>query len=966
MKNNKNFNPLAWSMLALSVSSLAFSAAYASQYSNSYPEDESGSRIVRVEYTGLSKSMGFFDETNPPARPAYAGEADTRLQRRKQILQPVEVRPGGKTYRDGSIFGGTCCEATKEQDNSMVPGLGCGSHGKSCDRVVPVKPAPCVPAKACPKSRKPVDVETPDSIRYNFVQNYVTRPRRDVYTSIHQRCNKYAPIQLEWVDFRLNEEDINGTLAQKLGNYRFRIFGCRRFTKEAFLNQGRLMEKNIRLISVFDNEMKDCFKITKIPNDLCTEVTPSPLPEYLITAEITNYFMNICDKYNWDENIREERRIGSSEITVRWIITDINHTKIYWSGETDGYGELNRGEPNGEILLVEKAFADAVNNLRNHPGFLRQVSRRFSPSERENQRIQLIDYERANNPVKCQYTRHEAEANQVSKYVYTPEKTTVTTTTTTTIERTPAQPAPVEQPRSPVIIREPQATVTERIPAPKVVAKMPDGAVVTKHTDGTVTTTVTTTTTPPAPVPQTSETSTIKTTVTTTTDISGTNSTGTEEIILDSLPVEIPAPIPAPLPPVPEPEPVASAQPADILLSKEPAPEPFDPSLNPQSPEKRYGNIEETAEVKVDLTTTDLENPAGILPGAECPIAQPKPCNNMTLFGPDCDCDNKIYRGCEDNKLDWKCEDNRLFGCDKCGGLFSSCGVEEEPVKACKLPLDVVEDGGVRALGTSSAGDTAGTVSKETWISVPVENKGAIEAQNTLCIIDRPPYQAPLSPEDIYKIRASVISITNHNGKEGAGLIVSEQFVLTSADLISKEYNSYDLRTINGGRFTGQAVRINPDKNTALIFMDKPTTYTPLSLNLSLPPISGETYLTLGILDFDTGEGYLEDSGKVSGYRYSESRGTEILVDTYVQNITLGGALINKFGTIAGFAHSGSNGSENTDLFLPITTALKSVGLEICGKQLTDIPIRNTEISEAILFNNGSKEPLPMDKAERK
>ena len=106
-----------------------------------------------------------------------------------------------------------------------------------------------------------------------------------------------------------------------------------------------------------------------------------------------------------------------------------------------------------------------------------------------------------------------------------------------------------------------------------------------------------------------------------------------------------------------------------------------------------------------------------------------------------------------------------------------------------------------------------------------------------LCIVERAPYTIPLSAEDVYKVRTSIISITNANGKEGAGLIVSDQFVLTSADLITKDNNSYNLRTINGGQFTGYAVRINPDKNTALLYLDRKTEYTPLSLNLSLPPI---------------------------------------------------------------------------------------------------------------------------------
>ena len=940
MKINRYFKPLTCAALSLAVSSIAFSAAFASQYSNSYRENtDFGTRDVQVQYTGLSKSMGFFDEVQPQGLP-LEGQTETRLQVRQRKLQPIDYTKSrtGKTYRDGSIFGGTCCEATSDQDNSMIPGQGCDPATNKCDRVVEVKPEPCLKTNSCPARRRveTAVVETPDSIRYDFVRNYIKRPRRDVFASIHQKCGKYAPIQLEWVDFRLREDDINGTMAQKLGNYRFRIFGCRRFSKEAVLNQGRLMERNFRLIEVFDNELKDCFNIVKIPNDLCTEVTPSPLPEYLITAEITNYFMNICDKYNWDDSQREDKRIGSSEITVRWTITDINKTKVYWSGDTDGYGELNRGETNGEVLLIEKAFADAVNNLRNNPYFLRQVSRRFSPAEKESQRIQLIDTEKANNPVKCQYTQHDTEANQVSKYIYTPEnrmpvETTVTTTTTTTIEQAPVPPAPQPAPE----VRQPTPTVISRAPADPVVE---DDTTIELSQPLPVPPAPEPSPAPlppaPAPIPPLPAPSITTTTTTTTTTVSQPVAPEplAEEIVIDNINVEeAPAPQPAP---------------ADILLTKESAPEPFDPSMSPKSGEEKFGKVEEAA-----VTTSEAPAPVGV--GLPIPVPE-KPCNNMTLFGPDCDCDNKHYRGCEDNKLYNGCEDNRLTDVCEDNKLFGGCDKGEN---ICPIPADAEEKGGVNATGT---------ISKESWINVPTDDKGAIEAQNTLCIVDRAPYSVPMSADDIYKIRTSIVSITNQNGKQGAGLLVDERFVLTSADMITKDHNLYNMRTINGGAFTGKAVRINMEKNTALLYLDKAIEYTPLSLNLELPPINSDTYLTLGILDFDTGEGYLEDSGKVNGYRYSEERGTEIIVDTYVQDITLGGALIDKRGTITGFAHAGKNGTEKTDLYLPIATALKSVGLEICGKRITDIPVRNTEISNAILFNSGSKEPLPMSQTERK
>ena len=73
------------------------------------------------------------------------------------------------------------------------------------------------------------------------------------------------------------------------------------------------MENNLKLISIFDNELKDCFNIVKIPDDICTEETPSPLPEYLITADITNFFMNICDKYNWNEGRAEALQGGQHD-----------------------------------------------------------------------------------------------------------------------------------------------------------------------------------------------------------------------------------------------------------------------------------------------------------------------------------------------------------------------------------------------------------------------------------------------------------------------------------------------------------------------------------------------------------------------------------------------------------------------------------------------------------------------------
>lgn len=53
--------------------------------------------------------------------------------------------------------------------------------------------------------------------------------------------------------------------------------------------------------------------------------------------------------------------------------------------------------------------------------------------------------------------------------------------------------------------------------------------------------------------------------------------------------------------------------------------------------------------------------------------------------------------------------------------------------------------------------------------------------------------------------------------------------------------------------------------------------------------------MALGLLeDSEGGEGYLDNNGKVSGYRYSDEKGAEIIVDTFVQTVTVSGALIDE------------------------------------------------------------------------
>ena len=737
----------------------------------------------------------------------------------KSFFKPETAASSSK---DGSIFpGGECTSCNpKDKDGSIFPGGSCvNCPTTKCVNCEPKKPA---------------------------VRSYEVAYDDEIYKSVYRDCKNFAPITLEYVDFRIKKGRQYTPYSTKLGQYRFRIFGCRRFEKDAILNQGRIMQKDMKFIPIFNEMVGNCYPIRKMPSGLCLETSPSPLPEYILTAEITDYYMNLCDEYDWDKSAAEDKRTGSSEMTVTWRLMDITKTNVYWNGTSTGYGEVSDGEYNAEIRLVEDAFADAVSNLRNLPGFEKQLATRVHPDELAAERQALIEAERISDPVRCKFEPEikKAEASEFSSLQEMTEQNVLPADENYSIcAMTPGQLDEKGQPL-PMCQMVPVTQEVLEIPADDTlqIAEVPGDVVLLETVDV------------------------VEAPVTEIVEDSGVISNGGITKMLPEIGTET------------------------LVMPPE------------------TGTIEEEAGVIIDGS-----------------------------------------------------------GINETGGALSAS--EFEPEKP-----QIEESSGIIDSGSGSK-DTVAVVD-DSWIDIDSERREAAEqaffaSGNSLCIIDRNPYDK-LTPENLYKVRASIVSVTNGNGKRGAGLIVSEQFVLTSADLIVKDNNRYNLETINGGKLKATAFRINPSKNTALLVLDEKTKYTPLSLNLDLPDVGQNGFLALGLLDidgsFENGEGYLDNAGTVSGYRYSDEKGAQIIIDTFVQTVTIGGALIDEHGTINGFAADGKKTDDSPDLFIPTETALRSLGLSICGKPFTDkSPWQKYKpLTEAILKNSGPKDPAVMDVNERK
>lgn len=689
----------------------------------------------------------------------------------------------------------------------------------------------CEPAKKKPVRRISY-LQDKQKIRYQTL--IIDDAHYDAYTLLHQSRDSYAPIKLENVDFRIKKSRKYDDFDTKLGNYRFRIFGCRRESKNAFLNQGRTLQKDMHFFDVFYETMNDFYPVVVEQNSVYYPDSDKRQAEYVITAEITDYFMNICDEFDWEEAKNKKLRSGSSEMTVTWRVMNLKKDHVYCRGTTTGYGQIMEGEPNGETLLAERAFEDALVKIPEISCLNDTLSRRVYQSEIDSQLVQISEDEYC---ASCFNTQYAAEIKGIEALQGCERGTHNQNKTFTPISHEECRRVPVEYEGG---IRYKYLTV--------------DG----EECD-----------------PDTFET------------------TGSTRSRHSFTPGEECRRVPV--------ESEGGVRYQYLTIDGE--------ECDPDMIESEGGVAGSHFEVSEDCQTIEI-------PEEECILETP-----------------------EEIKLT--------------DDYFVDIPLEIDTLKEAQ----VTEDGGSTGFGSNIEINTVG---ESAFASI----------DNQFCIQNNPPFEN-LKPENLYKLRASIVSVENASGKKGAGLIIADNLVLTSADLIQKDNNTYDLRTINGKSFKASAFRVNPTKNVAVLLLGKPTAYQPLPMSLTLPEVNQDILLTLGLLNFDEdGENYIDNEGRVIGYRWSEDRGAEIIVDTFVQTVTLGGALIDQKGNIIGIAHETKKTDTSPDLFIPIETALKSLGLEICGQAPIvekPKPVRvYTPIADAIDNSKADTSPKPVEALKRK
>lgn len=661
----------------------------------------------------------------------------------------------------------------------------------------------------CEKSKKkPVRrisyVQDKQKVRYQSL--IINEDQYAAYNMLHKGRSYYAPVKLENVDFRIKKGRKYDDLNTKLGDYKFRLFGCRRESKNAYLNEGRTIQKDMHFFDVFYETLNDFYPVVvDRSNVYYPDSDKLPYPEYVITAEITDYFMNICDEFDWEASKNKRLRSGTSEMTVVWRVMNLRKDTVYCRGTTTGYGQVMEGEPNGENLLIERSFEDALVKLPEISCVNTTLAQRIRPQDIEMQ-LRSISYDQ-----KCD----ACFARQ-----YAPELRGVEMMQNCDMQ-----------------LEESQKTYGQ-----------------------------------------------------------------------SSIPVSY--------------IPVSYVEKQKMINSPD----------------------------MVDLTMVNHDKIDVV---------------NLEFSGVESKSGCKTQACWQEAEMKAQVRDRNFTMRGDCRGMI----MDEEPMLLAEENVSVSDDFFVDIPLEIEVQETGGTEGRGQTLIETVSEKSFANISNKFCIVNNPPFEN-LRPQNLYRLRSSIVAVNNARGDKGAGLIIADNLVLTSADLIVKENNIYNLKTINGKEFNASAFRVNPSKNVAVLILDRPTEYTPLPMELKLPEVNKDILLTLGMLNLDeNGENYIDNEGRVVGYRFSEDKDAEIIVDTFVQTVTLGGALIDQKGNIIGIAHKSKKDDNLPDLFIPIETALKAVGLDICGQRpYTAKPkaVRiYTPIADAI-DKSGDKKPKPVSALKRK
>jgi len=150
------------------------------------------------------------------------------------------------------------------------------------------------------------------------------------------------------------------------------LSGCIDIDSNIFWNTGRVLSRDVEFADIFYHTLKDAdFNVVGDPNLMFASAADRQVEaEFLIGGQLEEIKMNVCEEMNmWTGGSRGTQR-GKGSVKVRWQVFSNFERKVVYEEVTEGYADVQKATAGGELLIIQDAFAAAVDNLIAKPTFL--------------------------------------------------------------------------------------------------------------------------------------------------------------------------------------------------------------------------------------------------------------------------------------------------------------------------------------------------------------------------------------------------------------------------------------------------------------------------------------------------------------------------------------------------------------------------------------------------------------------
>lgn len=177
-----------------------------------------------------------------------------------------------------------------------------------------------------------------------------------------------AAIQFDRVGIKIRRGTIIGSYEPSI----LGLSGCLNIDHNIFWNQGRVLSRNVEFGDIFFHSMRDAnFNVIGDPDQMFAgNADRRRRPEFLVGGQLEEIRLNVCEEMDmWTGGSRGTQR-GKGSVKIRWQVFSQFERKVVYETETEGSANVTNGMAGGEIVIVQDAFASAVDNLAAEQAFV--------------------------------------------------------------------------------------------------------------------------------------------------------------------------------------------------------------------------------------------------------------------------------------------------------------------------------------------------------------------------------------------------------------------------------------------------------------------------------------------------------------------------------------------------------------------------------------------------------------------